>query len=431
MFLRPQHFQQFDRYLQAHVDARVRPARPDTWGFDRLVIDEQALALGRIGFSEARGIFPDGTPFNIPAEDPAPPALEVPEGVKNSEVFFALPLASPGRPEVDRDDVNDQMTRYLPRDEGVRDAVAGTELEADIVVGGTNGRFLLTGEERSDFACIGVAEVVEKRADAQVILNNRYIPTSINCLNSPRLKGFADEIHGLVRHRAEALAARVVQSGQSGVAEIADFLMLQVANRTSGLLEHLAQQDGLHPEALYRVLLMLDGELATFTQPSKLAQAYPSYRHQALRESFDPIMQSLRSALSMVLEQNAVAIPLVDRRGVRVGKIADLDLLQSAVFVLAAKAAVSPEEMRSGLPKQIKIGSVEVIRDLVNKQIPGISISAMPVAPRQIPFHVGFCYFELDRSGEHWGLLSKTGGIALHVAGGFPELELELWAIRG
>ena len=87
--------------------------------------------------------------------------------------------------------------------------------------------------------------------------------------------------------------------------------------------------------------------------------------------------------------------------------------------------------MRSGLPKQIKIGSVEVIRDLVNKQIPGISISAMPVAPRQIPFHVGFCYFELDRSGEHWGLLSKTGGIALHVAGGFPELELELWAIRG
>jgi type VI secretion system protein ImpJ len=55
----------------------------------------------------------------------------------------------------------------------------------------------------------------------------------------------------------------------------------------------------------------------------------------------------------------------------------------------------------------------------------------MPVAPRQIPFHAGFVYFELDQSNELWAQLQNSGGIALHLAGEFPGLSLEFWAIRG
>ena len=57
-------------------------------------------------------------------------------------------------------------------------------------------------------------------------------------------------------------------------------------------------------------------------------------------------------------------------------------------------------------------------------------LRALPVAPRQLPFHAGFHYFELDRGGELWKQLERSGSLALHVAGDFPGLELELWAIR-
>jgi len=30
-----------------------------------------------------------------------------------------------------------------------------------------------------------------------------------------------------------------------------------------------------------------------------------------------------------------------------------------------------------------------------------------------------------------WKQLENSGGMALHVAGDFPDLTLELWAIRG
>jgi type VI secretion system protein ImpJ len=59
-----------------------------------------------------------------------------------------------------------------------------------------------------------------------------------------------------------------------------------------------------------------------------------------------------------------------------------------------------------------------------------VPVQAMPVAPRQIPFHAGFVYFELDQTHELWGQLQSSGGIALFVGGEFPGLSLEFWAIR-
>jgi type VI secretion system protein ImpJ len=55
----------------------------------------------------------------------------------------------------------------------------------------------------------------------------------------------------------------------------------------------------------------------------------------------------------------------------------------------------------------------------------------MAVAPRQIPYHAGFTYFELERGGDLWAQLEQSAALALHVAGDFPGLVLELWAIRG
>jgi type VI secretion system protein ImpJ len=134
----------------------------------------------------------------------------------------------------------------------------------------------------------------------------------------------------------------------------------------------------------------------------------------------------------MVLEQNAVNIPLQDRRyGVRVGQITDRSILRASSFVLVVQADVPTETLMRLFPSQVKIGAVEHIRDLVNVAIPGIAVRALPVAPRQIPFYAGASYFELDRNSPHWQQMQSSGGFAVHVSGEFPNLRLELWAIRG
>jgi type VI secretion system protein ImpJ len=79
----------------------------------------------------------------------------------------------------------------------------------------------------------------------------------------------------------------------------------------------------------------------------------------------------------------------------------------------------------------VKIGAAEHIRELVTVAMPGIAVSPLPVAPREIPFHAGSVYFELDRGSAHWAYMQNSGGFAIHVSGDFPNLRLELWAIRG
>jgi type VI secretion system protein ImpJ len=134
----------------------------------------------------------------------------------------------------------------------------------------------------------------------------------------------------------------------------------------------------------------------------------------------------------MVLEQTAIPIDLQDRKhGVRVAVIADIELQRNASFVLAVNAQMQGEALRARFPTQVKIGPAERLRDLVQLQLPGISLRPLPVAPRQIPFHAGFTYFELEtRGNELWKQLETSGGLAMHIAGDFPGLALEFWAIR-
>ena len=100
--------------------------------------------------------------------------------------------------------------------------------------------------------------------------------------------------------------------------------------------------------------------------------------------------------------------------------------------MLAAKAQVPAETVRSGFPLSSKIGPPEKIAQLVNLQLPGIALRPLPVVPRQLPFHAGFTYFELDRNSEFWAELSRSGSFAVFVAAdALPGLELEFWAIRG
>jgi type VI secretion system protein ImpJ len=428
LFIRPQHFQQHDRYFEGFVEGRCGPLRPFSWGFEELHLDHQLLPIGKVGIRSARGVFPDGTPFDIPNDVNPPTPIDVSTDMNDLLVHLAVPLRRPGSAEVAAEESS--LARHIQHEYSAVDSTVRGSTSAAIQVGRLNTRLLLHTDRREDFATLGAAHIVEARADKNVILDESFIAPALKCQATPRLTGFLNELEGLLHHRAEALAGRVSDSGR-GAAEIADFLLLQSVNSYEPLVSHLAKLPALHPEDLYRLLVSMAGEFATFTTSGKRPPPFPEYRHEALRESFAPVMTSLRESLSMVLEQTAIPIPLVEKRfGIRVATITDRSLLTSSGFVLAVKADVPTEEIRRRFGMQAKMGPVEQIRDMVNLQLAGIPLTPLPVAPRQIPYHAGCVYFELERSGDAWAAIKNSGGFALHVGAEFPGLELEFWAIR-
>ena len=430
MLLQPQHLQQHDRYLQTQLETRVNVLTPYGYGFSSLKIDETQLGLGKISLLSCTAILPDGTPAWLPGEDELPLALDVPADARNVLVVLALPSRRPGVPEVDSSGAEDNFARYRTTEYETMDS-NGPDSSALMQVGKMRLRLALESTVANAYTTLGVVRIVERRADNRVVLDADYCAPSLDFRAVPRLSSFADELVGLLHQRGEALGSRLTQPGVSGAAEIADFLLLQLINRVAPLFRHYASMTGLHPEPFYRSLLELAGELATFTTATKRPPQYPVYRHDHLAETFFPVMQDLRTSLSVVMDASAVPINLEERQyGYRVAVIPDPELVRSATFILAVNAQVPSETIRSGFPQHVKIGSAEKIRDLVNMQLPGIGLRPLPVAPRQLPFHAGFTYFELDRTSEYFKQLSTSAGFAMHVAGEFPGLQMQLWAIR-
>lgn len=432
MFLQPQHLQQHDRFLAQQAQMRLAATAPYGWGYVSLTLDSAALNLGKIAITAAQGVMPDGLAFDVPGQDPAPAALDVPVDARDQLVVLAITLQRPGVAETDAEsDAGSMPPRFRSAEIEVGDTNVSGQRVAPIQVGRMNLRVVLARDAGEGVATIGLCRVVERRADNKLVLDATYIPPMLHCGANELLAAHLRDLHGMLHQRGEALAARLAQPGRAGVGEIADFLMLELVNRNEPLVAQFRQASLLHPRDFYYFVVSLSGDLSTFRE-GRRPGALPPYAHEDAKVCFKPLMDGIRLSLSMVMEQTAIPIELQDRKhGVRVAIIPDIELQRKAQFVLAVASQLPGDALRARFPTQVKIGTVERIRDLVNLQLPGVGIRPLPVAPRQIPFHAGFTYFELEtRGNEMWKQLESSGGLAMHVAGDFPGLEIEFWAVR-
>jgi type VI secretion system protein ImpJ len=432
LFLQPQHFQQQDRYFERYVENRCQALVPHTWGFTEVEFERDFLKIGKIGLRRLSGVFPDGTPFRMPDDDPLPTPLDIGPDVRDQRLHIALPLRRPGELEVSRAAASEDLTRLQIREFLAANAAGNGGDPATLEVAALRTRLLLESEATEAYACVPLAHVVECRSDQSVVLDDNFIPTVLHIRAATRLATLTAELLGLFHQRGEALGTRVADTARGAASELADFLMLQAINRSQPLLAHFADTGLVHPEDFYQFCVAAAGELATFTTTSKRTPRFPGYRHDRLKESFEPVIASLRESMSKVMTQNAIPIPLEKRKfGINLAIVPDKSLFSSAVFVLAARADGPAEHVRQRFPAQIKVAPAEKIADLVRQGLPGVPVVPIPVAPRQIPFHAGYAYFELDQAHDLWSQLKDSGGVAIYVSGDFPGLAMELWAIRG
>jgi len=166
---------------------------------------------------------------------------------------------------------------------------------------------------------------------------------------------------------------------------------------------------------------------------TKRPSSYPAYRHDDLQRSFAPVVADVRKYLASGAVPNAIPIPLVEGRGgARRGLITfERSLLRTASFVLTVQADMPAQDLQRRFPSHVTIAAVEQMKDFVTSALPGIPVRVLPVAPRQIPFYGGASYFELERNSPHWQAMHNSAAFGIFVSGDFPNLRLELWAIKG
>lgn len=433
MFLRAQHFQQQSRWTEALVRARARALGPWWWGLSDLRIDQEKLEIGQFALSSATGVFADGTPFSIPGDTDSPGALLVDERVRRQLVHLCVADPAASSVQVAHDDATG-TGRYRVQPFEAADTFPGAADDAsdpaDLLVGRLRLRFMLDSDDRSGWLSIPIARIEEVGADKRVRLDEEWIPPALRIAASPRLVSYGEEILGGLTSRIETLAGRLSGAMPQTPAQQMDFMLMQASNRWQKLLAHWVDAGAVHPEQMYAAFVQMAGEFGTFTEQTHRLQPYAPYRHEDLQRSFARVMADLRRIMAWMRDTGAERIPLQQRANWFRGRVRNVELLKAAVFYLVVKADMPVESLRRDFPRQVKIGAMRQLDDLVNSALSGIAVSPLPTHPPQLPFQPGSVCFELDRASPYWEAAKATADIGLHVSDMFPNIALELWAVR-
>lgn len=433
MLLRTQHFQQQERYLTNLINEKINLLANYNYGLAALTIDTDLLGLGRISILQASGIFPDGTLFNSVKDQSLIDILEVPLNTRNKLVYLALPLARDDVSELALEENSQNLARYATAEFEIIDNTSVTREVSSTHLAKLHLRLLLESDDLSQFASIPIARILEIGADKKIILDTEFIPPSLTCDVSPKLMGYLTELSILLKQRRSALAIRLDNINRSNnLSGLSDFLLLQLLNKYEAVFGHLQHTSKLHPEYFYKTLLELAAELTIFKCNKSSSVFKANYYHLNLQHTFSILAADIREKLNVVIEERALQLPLeAMANGIMIATISNPRWLAECSLVIKAKADMDANVLINTLPPQLKISPVEEIEQLIKLQLPGIKLRALPMAPPPIAYQAGYIYFELEPQGELWQKLNHSAGFAVHAGGNFPNLQLELWAIRG
>ena len=433
LFLTPHLFQQADRYRENLLHFRLKPITPFFWGVSELEIDRAGLPNGFFTLERCSGVMPDGLTVQIPEEDHRPEARSVKTfftpAAETLDVYLAIQTKHPDSINVHLENgASGRAVRYQMEMARVNDeTVEGNESE--IPVANKNFQILFGGESLSDKIWIKIAEL-GRTATGEITLKESYIAPAISLGASGMLMTMLHRILEMLSAKSSALSQQRRHIAEFGASDIANFWLLHTANSYVPILSHFYLTSSHHPELLYLALAQLVGELSTFSLQAD-PRDVPRYDHENLYKTFDELEQKIRFLLETIIPTKYVIIPLVKTPELWwVGDIHDDRLLTNAQFYLAANAQIPPNRLIEDVPLKSKITSPDEVGALIGRAVQGVALTHEPIPPTAIPVKPGFKYYHLHTRGRWWEVISKTRRLALYLPDEFPELKVELIAVR-
>lgn len=431
MFMRPQHFQQQERYWESFVHDRLSGQSGYGWGLRRLEIDEAALELGRFEVTRLALVLPDGTPLGAPGTADLPPPRTPGPEAQGKRMLLALPIRRTDAAEVSPDGTPDHQRRWRQCAVSLRDTSGEDGELCEVQLGRLAPVLLLEDEPGDAYDTVPIARV-ESASGTGITLDESYLPPVLNCrFHSGYMRTLRD-ILAILHRRAEHLARQIDPNTAVGMSDALDFLLLQTINRHESVFAHMGQLEHIAPERAYAATAELAGELSTFL-PERRTQPPPVYDHADPGPGWHRLVHSVSSALGRIADRHGVELALQHQaNGSWVAAIHDRGLLDSGRFIVVVRTNAPREVGTSQIERRLKVCSMESIREIVSLQLSGIPCTAVPVVPRGLPYFPNATYLEVDRTVELWEEVRSSGTLAIYfMAGTETAFDVQLWALRG
>jgi len=321
--------------------------------------------------------------------------------------------------------------RYLAETRLLHDETTGRD-EKPVRLGRKNIRVLLDTEPAEELLTLPIARVM-RDGSGHFVFDPSFIAPCVEISASDTLMALLRRLIEILEEKSATFSRRKNDGKRSwaefSTREVANFWLLHTVNSALAPLRHIYLTKRGHPEELFREMLRLGGGLCTFALDSH-PRSLPLYDHLHLDRSFGDLDHHIRTHLETIVPSQYVEIPLVKRADFFYeAEIKDQRVLDRARWLLSIRSAVGEAETIARTPQIVKLCSKEYLPKLVQRALPGMALTHVPVPPSAIPGRVDFQYFSVSRAGPCWDHIVQSRHVGLYVPGDLPSPELQLLVI--
>jgi type VI secretion system protein ImpJ len=434
MYLGPHHFQVQGRYFEDSIQFATASLWHEPQGLVGAELDSEALANGTVSVLHARGVFPDGLPFNMPECDALPAPRQIAELFPPTRDTLTVQHAHPpprtGGVNCALSEPESSEARYVAETRVFHDENSGAD-ERPVRMARKNVRLLLDTEPAEGFLTLPLARIM-RDGSGHFVFDAAFVPPCLQISASEPLMVMLRRLIEILEEKATTLSRGPGDKrslGEYSSRDIASFWLLHAVNSGLAPLRHLWISKRGHPEELFLEMSRLAGALCTFALDSH-PRTLPLYDHQQLGECFDKLDRHIRAHLETIVPTNCLSIPLKPVRDYFwEGDITDQRVLGRSRWVFAIHSNVGEAMLISRTPQLVKVCSALFVPELVKRALPGMALTHLPVPPPAISARVETQYFGVTKAGPCWDHLAQSRKVGVYVPGEIPAPEIELLVV--
>lgn len=430
MHLAQHHFQAQSRYFEDAIQFALSSLFFAPYGLAACELDNEAIRNDTISLVHARGVFPDGLPFDIPASDPAPEPLDVRELFSPTQeshlVLLTIPPYQPDRSNFAvNGEANGSGARYRAASASMLDDTTGRD-ERPVDIGRKNIRLTLDIGVDGDTVVLPIARV-QRDGAGHFMYDPEFIAPSIQVGASGRLMHLLQRLVEILDAKSESMGrGRRGNAEEFAREEVASFWLLHAIDSSLPPLRHIAQVKRVHPEHLFVELSRLAGALCTFALDAH-PRSLPLYDHDHPQSCFEELDRHIRANLDIVAPSARTVVPLrMTTPFLHTGAISDQRAFGRARWILGVRSSLSGVELAARVPQLAKVCSARFTLELVRRAFPGMRLEHLAFPPASIAPRPDTQYFSVDRAGPCWDTLNSTHEIGVYLPDAIPHPEVEL-----
>lgn len=443
------HFEQQERYLEHNINFKTIHTQDNLFGVMLYSFNQEMLRQGKIALDYISGIAQDGSVFNAPDDDRLPEPLEInPSVMQGSVIVLRIPLSvdtiadmslqnslpdtryivssTPTHSKV-FDDANTNM--FLSHEEKTLYSSTSQE-QINIFTASLRLSLGFLGSTNSNELEIPICRIKTIDLNENIILDDKFIPTTLNISNNPLVTNFLEEIIYSTKQYYTQLIEGVKDINKAtNTIDFSSFSAIGVLKKWHILFSYLKHKNKIHPEFLYEKLIEFQADLCgvNFRLEEK---NFIAYNHLDISSSIVTLIEHTKFLFSQITTPKYInATTTANGHGFYICTFDNLSIIQQSSIYFAISSPKGTAFIQQNFQAQTKISAESTIRTKVSSQSKGVHIEMLSIVPPILPHLNDFVYYKLDKNDPLYNEILGDSRIAFYISNVIEQPEIKMWAI--